>query len=180
MLARLERIEPKWLIPVGMVSAFALGLGGLMFVVFFVIYPAPGEQLASTDVEPGKPFELEWVATGEPLRVWMDIDCDGCDSRFVRGRLELVHGTQSLASSELDRAGDYTYRSEERGHREIASGNLLMSLPAAPAGSTLTLRGRLELYPTSSVTVWPPSAKEFGKSRPFTPKLYSLRVWVAP
>jgi hypothetical protein len=62
------------------IGALMLGLGIVLFVVFVIVYPAPGNAIATVDARLNEPFSLRYVSQGTKERVWIDLDCVGCEN----------------------------------------------------------------------------------------------------
>jgi hypothetical protein len=142
-------------------------LGGSLFVVFFVIYPFPGDPIASVDVKPDQPFSLEYTSDGEEKRAFFDVDCTGCRSRIGHGTFEVwVAGK---------RVSTHTYHHSEIGNRDVLEGHLLFDIDAQPVGTMVQLKGVVSVPPPTLIGVWPPSSAHDGPP----PKIDVCKVWVA-
>jgi hypothetical protein len=174
-----KRVEARFwtLFGVGM-GALMLGLGAL-FGIMYLVYPPAGPQMASTAVFSGEPFVLRYTSDGKAQRVWLDIDCDDCGSPNAQGSIEVSReGGARIAQQTIeDLYGGYAVSHEERGGtHHIVHGHILFEVPAQPASTVVFLRGTLTVPPVQSVTLWPP-----GPQRPPPPpRVFSMRVWVAP
>ncbi len=151
-------------------------LGGILFVVFFVIYPSPGNPIASVDVKPDQPFSLEFKSDGEKKRVFVDIDCTGCSGKIGSGTFEVWVGDKRVSTQRVnDLSNGYTHYHLEDGNREKLEGHLLFDAGTHPAGSTVQVKGTLTLPPPTLIGVWPPSAAHDGPP----PRIDECKVWVA-
>jgi hypothetical protein len=171
--------ETAWRRPgrvIALVAGALLVVAAVAWVTLFAIHRTPGKAIASRDVVPGEAFELDAVATGEPLRVWMDIECDFCANAVATGQLEVIAAGAVVASHRFDEGGSYLFSGE--GGRMGLHGDLLFAIPALDDGTAMTVKGTIVVHPAKAVGVWPPS--EAGKQAPLPLRLYALRVWVAP
>ena len=158
------------------VLAPMLVLGGVLFVVFVVIYPSPGTPIASVDVRPDVPFSLEFTSDGEKKRAFLTVDCTGCGGDIAHGTFGVWSGDSQVASHSIDDMDNgYTYTSHEWPNRDRLIGHLLFDIPPQPAGAKVRITGTLTFPPPTLIGISPPSAPHDGPP----PKVTECRIWVA-
>ena len=123
----------------GATLLLAAGIVGMASVFFS---PPSGPPLAARDIQPGQPFELKLPANGKSIRVWLDMQCDGCGFP-VEGAMTVSAGGHSIASNEIS-AGDSNDHAWG-GHSRSLVEHQVFSAPARPAGEQLTITGALRL-----------------------------------
>jgi len=163
---------------IGMPLSILALVGGVLALVFLVIFPSPGPPIASKNLRVGEPFRLEYTSGGDPQRLFVDLDCLGCGQTLLKGTITLTRGDGlPTGTEEIDWNGNgYTVEHTEAGNRETFEGHLMFKIPAQPTGSVVRLEGTLETPSPTLVTVaWPPSGPHDGPM----PTAKVLRLWVA-
>ncbi len=138
------------------VSCVSLAGIGVLAYVFGVAYPPPGPLVAATPVVPNTAFQLSFPAGAQPLRAFLDYDCNmiqGTGSLPVVGRIDVSVGGVMMSSHEVDTgSGVWTGVSSDIGGRITGTGYVLFDLPLAPpqAGAVIGMTGLLRA-PTGCV-----------------------------
>ena len=153
----------------------SLAMAGVLFVVFGVANPPPGDPVATADFQPGQTFTAEWIADGYPKRAWLDFDCYGCAFPF-RGSARIASGgiETAVANIEVWSEDGYAVSSYEGGGEDAMHGKLLFDVPALPAGVPARITGVLSV--ASPRLVW--SSDPSATTAP-PPRFTLLRFWVA-
>lgn len=159
-----------------------LGTVALLFVTTTVALPlllcgsrAPGDEVASQPILPGKRFAMQWVSNGEAQRLWLDFVCGGGCGFPWTGSITMTANGAPVLQEALDIDGqEFTYTYSDSSN-ETYEGHLLRGLPAVPAGTVVRLDGMITPGTVSLMDLWPP-----GPMRNEPARIERMRVWVAP
>ena len=171
-------MDPKLIVLLALGST--VGIGALvavpLIVVFFFVYPPPGDVVVSQAIEPGERFSLSYRSDGSPQRVWLDLDCRGCGSGVLRGKLVASTKKGRVATHTVERVTDgFSVRKHSSAGRYVRRGHLLFSIPAQPRGRRVTISGRLRAPRPVQIDLG--SGK---RERGPRPRFAELRLFVAP
>lgn len=147
---------------------------GIFFLVFGVIYPPPGQPLATVDVTPGQTFVADWIADGYPKRAWLDFDCYGCAFPFRGSAVVEADGARvAEVPIEVWTSSGYAVSSYEGGNENKYHAKLLFDVPALPSGAHARIHGVMTV-PAPTI-VW----SSDPNPQPTPPQFQYLRFWVA-
>jgi hypothetical protein len=154
------------------VSVAGFGAMGLYFWIM-----SSGEEIASVTPAIGQPFELRYVSTGEPERIWIDVECVLCDPNAVQGTIIASDrsGRELARVAVVEVFQGYSEVGRE-GATNAVEGHPLVEVPAQPVGAEVFVRGTLTPEPMQVYEIGP---LELNRDLPL-PEIRSLRIWIAP
>ena len=159
------------------IALVAIGLG-VMLAYFASVHP--GEEIATTDVSVGEPFELRFDSPGESVRVWLDFTCTECAPNALTGQVvaRAADGKELAAGTVTEPVGGYSvsqHTDETKDLHEVR-GHPFLEIPATPEGTEITVTGKLDPEPRETYRVGPVTLND---DIPL-PEVSEVRVWVAP
>lgn len=140
---------------IGCGCVLVLVIAGAVGAYLFYRALAPGEEIATTDVQPGQPFTVTYTQDGDQqYEVWMDVDVSYTNGLQLNGPINISVNNELRGQYNLEMTGSGSPIRERSSSKNVnwvttnlggngsASGKtFLFPLPAYDDGATITLSG---------------------------------------